>query len=325
MRGVEFARHAMQRAWATAGAAASAAVALAARLTSAIVSLLALPVRQESLMPFERDGFLSRAEPSRVELIRERHAPWFAVVERLNRLAMSVLLSEVPKLSEELYVATLYARAVTMFQGAVMLAERGLGAESRTLVRGCAETAIALGAVRRDKTFFAKIDEDHDKHRVAAANDLLKLPLEDPNITAEQRKALQLVIAEVSSQYQVPHPLRINCADAAITAAMTDLYTTVYRQTSADAAHVSLQALNRHVTTDAGGNITGFRFHPEIDGASDTLSAAIAALLAATDAKLLGLPASDANSELRAILGEWSKLVDAQRAAEATNGAPPSP
>jgi hypothetical protein len=264
-------------------------------------------------MSFEQSGFLQSDDASRIAQTRQRHAAWFAFVEKLNRLAMSVLSREVPKVREELYVAMLYARAVSMFQGAVLLSERGMGAEARTLVRACAETAIALGCARLDPTFPGRLDEDHDRDRVAQANELLQLPETDPNISPAQRADLRRVIAEVSSQYK-QGPRRIKWASAAVTAAMTDLYFTVYRQTSGDAAHVSLRSLDRHVAVDSAGTIHGFRYQPDIDGVPDTLSAAIAALLHASEAKLRGL-ADAATTELRTLSREWSALVAAQDAA----------
>jgi hypothetical protein len=268
-------------------------------------------------MSFDQSGFLQGDDAPRVAQVRQRYAPWFAFIDRLNRLAMSVLSREVPKVREELYVAILYARAVSMFQGAVLLSERGMGAEARTLVRGCAETAIALGCVRLDPTFFDRLDEDHDRDRVAQANELLQLPETDPNISPAQRADLRRVIAEVSSQYQ-QGPRRIKWASAAVTAAMTDLYLTVYRQTSGDAAHVSLRSLDRHVAADSTGTIHGFRYQPDIVGVPDTLSAAIAALLHASEVKLRGL-ADTATTEMSTLSREWSALVEAQ------NGAPASP
>jgi hypothetical protein len=237
-------------------------------------------------LPFRTEGFLSNDAPWVAET-REHHAPWFALAGNLNRLAMSVLFREVPKVPAEIYVATLYARALEMFQGAVLLAERGMSAESRTLVRACAETAIALGCARRDKTLFEQLDEDHDKHRLSLANELLRLPESDPNISAEQRVNLRTLIAQVSAQYKGAPPRRINWATAASTAGMTDLYMTVYRNTSSDAAHVSIRALDRYVHSDASGAIVGFVFKPAIDEADETLKAGIAALLHATG-KALG-------------------------------------
>jgi Family of unknown function (DUF5677) len=260
-------------------------------------------------MPIEDSGFLT-GNPPWVSQIRTQHKPWFDLITMLNRLAMSVLLREAPKVPEELYVATLYARAVTMFQGAVLLAERGMAAESRTLVRGCAETAIALGCTRRDKTFPRQLDDDHDRHRVAMANDILNLPAEDPNVSAMQRDDLRRLIAEVSAQHAPSGPRKINWAVASSRAAMTDLYLTVYRQTSGDAAHVSLRSMDRHVVSDASGTITGFQFRPYPEEVADTLSSAIAALFHATEARLLGLGDTASDDALRGLALEWRTLVE---------------
>lgn len=261
-------------------------------------------------LPFQTEGFLSADAPW-VSQTHERHAPWFALAGKLNRLAMSVLLREVPKVPAELYIATLYARAVEMFQGATLLAEPGMSAESRTLVRACAETAIALGCARRDKAFFEQFDEDHDKHRLSLANEILRLPESDPNVSAEQRADLRTLIAQISAQYKGAPPRRINWATAAITAGMTDLYTTVYRDTSSDAAHVSIRALDRRVHSDASGAILGFVFKPDIDETAENLKAGIAALLHATEAKLLGLGDAASETGLRQVFLEFRAFVEA--------------
>jgi hypothetical protein len=261
------------------------------------------------IMPFHDSGFLSSDAPW-VQQNRQRHAPWFDLVAKLNRFAVSVLLREVRRVPEELYVATLYARAVTMFEGAVLLAEIGMAAESRTLVRGCAETAIAIGCTRLDKTFLRRLDEDHDKHRVAMANDLLRLPEDDPNISPEQRADLSRLIAEVTAQYGHQRPKGINWADASNTAAMTDLYLTVYRRTSGDAAHVSLQSLDRHIASNDSGAIAGFQFRPFLEDTVDTLSSAIAALCHATEAKVRGLGDAAVDATLIEITRAWRTLVE---------------
>ena len=126
----------------------------------------------------------------------------------------------------------------------------------------------------------------------------------------DERAKLRGFVAGLAAQYAPPHPQRINWAGAAITAGLTDLYMTVYRETSGDAAHVSLKSLERHVVIDKEGTIRGFRFHPEIEGVADTLSQAIAALLHATEAKLLGGGDAEADEQLLALTREWSGLID---------------
>jgi hypothetical protein len=92
---------------------------------------------------------------------------------------------------------------------------------------------------------------------------------------------------------------------------MTDLYLTVYRKTSGDAAHVTLNALDRHVVSDASGNLVGFHFGPFPKDTVDTLSSAIAALYHATEARLLGLNDAAADAVLLALTREWRVLVEA--------------
>jgi hypothetical protein len=86
---------------------------------------------------------------------------------------------------------------------------------------------------------------------------------------------------------------------------------TVYRQTSGDATHVSLKSLDRHLVSDANGNLVGFQFSPAFGETVDTLSASIAAMLHATEAKLLGLEETAANDSLLALVREWNVLVEA--------------
>jgi hypothetical protein len=271
-------------------------------------------------MSFTDAGFLTSDDSAQIAQIRQRHASWFAFIDKVNRFAMSLLLVERPRVREELFAATMFARAVTLFQGAVLMAERGMATEARTLVRGCAESAIALWGTRLDQTFIARLAEDDDKYRIATANDLLtNLPPDDPHISAEQRASLWGVIDEVSNRYTRPHPLRINWAVAAIKARLVPLYLTVYRRTSSDAAHVSLRALERHVAFDAQEEITGFCFQPDIEGVPNTLTAAIGSLLHATEAKLYGLSNAAANEKVRSLTREWGAL---NSALNRSNGGP---
>jgi hypothetical protein len=92
---------------------------------------------------------------------------------------------------------------------------------------------------------------------------------------------------------------------------MTDLYLTVYRETSGDAAHVTLRSLERHIVSDTSGNIVGFQFRPHPEEVAETLSASIAALLYATEAKILGLGDTATDQALRRLTLEWRALVEA--------------
>jgi hypothetical protein len=70
----------------------------------------------------------------------------------------------------------LYRRALQSFQGAVLMAERGMIADALTLVRSCAETAIARGSVAGDEKFVDALVEAHDEAILTYSNVLLNDP-----------------------------------------------------------------------------------------------------------------------------------------------------
>ena len=128
-------------------------------------------------------------------------------------------------------------------------------ADALTLVRSCAETAIAIGAVGNDQKFADALVEDHHRHRMTYANALLNDPDSLPFLTREQISDFEQVVADLKKQYPPAGPKSIRWEQAAIKAKMTDLYITIYRMTSSDAVHTTVNALDRRVETDDRGKI----------------------------------------------------------------------
>jgi hypothetical protein len=102
------------------------------------------------------NGFLSADLHSRVSDIRGRHADWFSHAENLNRFAQRIAITQREFSSERglgddhvLALLLLY-RALNNFQATVLMAERGMIVEARTLARSCLETAIWLAAIKTD-------------------------------------------------------------------------------------------------------------------------------------------------------------------------------
>jgi Family of unknown function (DUF5677) len=62
-------------------------------------------------------------------------------------------------------VALLFGRALTSLQSVVILAERGLSADSRTVLRAAAETTIVLCAVAADAGVADQLVLRHQWHR----------------------------------------------------------------------------------------------------------------------------------------------------------------
>ena len=101
---------------------------------------------------FKTEGFLAPSLASSIANIKRDFAPWFGAAEAFVSLGMQVLPAvKADQTSyQQLVAAALYGRALTSFQAAYVLTERGMLADARTVVRAAAETAIILSAVVKD-------------------------------------------------------------------------------------------------------------------------------------------------------------------------------
>lgn len=218
-----------------------------------------------------------------VRRIRALHAPWFAIADRVHAIALRAQPElEPPKTDNVLLVAAvLFSRGLTSFQAAYILAEHGMCADARTLVRSQAETTIFLVALA---VHGQRLIDLLVAREVVNKRKILAAWLEDPQavgaMTPEHRAQFATVLAEL----QRNHPGvkdEINVRQLAQSSGMTWLYNTAYRMLSSDSAHPSLQALEHHIKADAN-EILGLRFGPAPDLVADTLSGTVPSLLSAT-------------------------------------------
>jgi len=261
-------------------------------------------------MAFEDEGFLSSELTDWTTATRAQFKDWFELVYELNRDAMKLLsaIKPEPNQKREWVAALLYRRALQSFQGAVLMAERGMIADALTLARNCAETAIALGGVAVDERFIGDLIEDHHKHRLSYSSAILSDPESLPFLMPDQIKNLKQVVAEVKGLYQSPRPRRINWEQAAKKAKMTDLYITTYRMTSGDAVHTTVQALDRHIEPDEHGKIKSMTFRPETRDLGHALSVAANAVLHAMAAITRLFPSQEFEQTVQSRMWQWQEL-----------------
>lgn len=210
-------------------------------------------------------GFLTSAIAEWTKEAKERHKSWFDLASEVNRESMAVYDSVIPdpRNNRQLLGKLLYLRTLQSFQGAILLAERGMIPEARTLVRSCAESAIALGGAASIGDFHMQLQSAHDKHRKTlgkfAGKNAEMLSEEQKNIINQQNEALEN--QKVTG---------MNWEDVAIKSGMEVVYNLVYRLLSGDSAHVTMLALDRHLE-EGGAKIV---FGPTDRDLPETLSMA---------------------------------------------------
>lgn len=227
-------------------------------------------------------GFLA-ISPESIANIRRDNESWFAAAERFNELAMQVLRKVKPNGNSEQQVvgAALYGRALTSFQAALVLSERGMTADARTVVRAAAETVIVLSALTKDPSVCGLLLDRHVWHHAK----MHRVWLNDHEIKAELTPAecanVRDTLAAIEAEFPQSKTLKVDPMAIATLAVMGDvtvLYNSVFRATSGDAAHTTLDTLDRHVRIDAHGNILGMNFGPRTDDLAVTLSDAISVI-----------------------------------------------
>lgn len=235
------------------------------------------------------EGFLSPTIATSTVNIRTDFAPWFDVASAFNNLGMCVLpaVNADQTSNQQLVASALYGRTLTSFQATYILTERGMLADARTVVRAAAETVIVLCAVVKNPTVCDSLIVRHFWHHRKLRNAWLNDPQVRSKMTPQEFDAVKAMIADADTSHpQAKEQSRdpVNIEELAKKADRMVLYNAVYRATSGDAAHTSIDALNRHVRADAQGNVQGLKFGPEVCDLPATLSDAISVLGYALDA-----------------------------------------
>jgi len=269
----------------------------------------------------EHAGFLSPGLSTAVARIRRDFPDWFDAAEAFNDLAMRVLpaIKVDPSRNDQLVAATLFFRILTSFQSAILLSERGLMTDARTVIRSAAEAAIVLAALVKDPAVCDLLVDRHYVHHRKIRNAWLSDPLVATATAGPEIAAVKASLAEADSAHPRAVGMKkdpINLENLAKQAGVTDLYIAVYRDLSGDAAHASLDGLNRHVRVDSEGEIIGLKFGPDVAALPDTLSSAMSTIGHALHPllELFSLPQFEAELERR--VKAWSALVS-QKASSA--------
>jgi hypothetical protein len=216
-------------------------------------------------------------------------APWFDLAEDLSRFALDMLgTHEVPLGDRQRFaISPLFVRAHESFQAAVILAERAMLSDARTVLRSATEHAIALAAVAADPMFVDRLVAAHRKHQATTARQLLGDAECRENLSAEQVQKLEALLREINALKGQPgkEPKTINWADVA-QLHCKDLYHLIYRPLSADGTHSTVDSMNRYFEADAQMNITALRIAPDVSDPAeiaDTLSVACLIFMWAAD------------------------------------------
>ena len=153
--------------------------------------------------------------------------------------------------------AALYARALTLCQGALLLIENDRQLDFRVHARGVIEAAMYLIALDRNAAFVTMMKDDDYKSRHSRAG--LHLNAKDFNGTVDVRKMLEDFLAQ---GLQGAKAIQVSTL---LEGSEFDRLYRAYREISGDSAHVSITSLNRHYIENPADQSAMLIVHPPLD------------------------------------------------------------
>ncbi len=269
-------------------------------------------------MTLDQDAFLSDQIDGIAATVPLEVAPVeLDLALRANRFAVAV--ARVPRaflgLDSDIFAAALFGRSVQDFEAMVVLAKRGMRAQSRAMVRSTFETALYCTAACRDlvldkgrsnkksdvttNRFVEVLDESHQRFRSQMAVELQKMTEVTPELLAKLDGLLDIL--ESPGKYQ-----DINVKGLTEDLGLLDLYTLIYRPFSQD-AHPSATSLDHHVVS-SGGKITGLNIGPDYLQLADTLALGVCSLLVAARAFIGRFGVTSERDALEVLVADYKSL-----------------
>lgn len=211
---------------------------------------------------FEEKGFLSAGSANGIASLRAENADWFKLADDMNEVLMrsATAAMETVKTSSmapEAVAVRVLQRSCGSFQAVILLTERGMVAEGRSLARSLIENAFGIAALHDNPAEFMKLlKEDSEASRKRQANFILA---EDLIATGSSRSKLQDTVDAIGK----PSPMNIK--SLATLGPLTKLYLS-YQRLSDDATHLSARSLNRHIWTDPTRSGWNYKWGPGSQG-----------------------------------------------------------
>jgi hypothetical protein len=192
-------------------------------------------------------GFLSEEVDQAVPAILQANEKLFALANDVNHLIMAMAQEalntvQTGSMEDDAVLVRLLMRAAGFYQGALLMAERGMYVECRAMARSVIEVSLAVAAMDGDKaTFMQMLRDDHLKSRRNRYQTLLSHST-DP----DSRKALHTAIGQLEKSLSIMSPKALAALGPLEAAYFT------YQVLSDNAGHVSASSLDHFIEPQEG-------------------------------------------------------------------------
>ena len=220
-----------------------------------------------SMSSMEKSGFLSEQISQWIEKHRGENRQWFKLCANINEFSHSTMFNMTihNKHLPEIIVASLYARAMSNFQGIILMAERGMINEAKALLRCLLECMFAIVAIDKDKKIVNQFVLDDLLQRM----DYLKaykrnrgkgIPHHEGAPSMEE---IDNLLKDIKNQIERNHVKKFTRRDLAEKAGMVTTYDSAYKLLSGT-IHVNARDLEQYLDINEAGEIKRILWGPDV-------------------------------------------------------------
>jgi hypothetical protein len=202
----------------------------------------------------EKIGFLSGDIGTWIEKHRQENKEYFDLSEGLNELSQSLMLQLEPKKDkeQEVIVSLLYCRVISHFQGVIILAERGMTSEARSIIRGLLDAVFACCALAKNQELVKDFINDDLCQRLKIVNSFMSLPKDVKRRHKTSNSKLKALAKEIQQEIDEKSVKPLTSEFLAQKAGMQGHYHTMFSLLSSS-THSRARDLERYFQ-DADGN-----------------------------------------------------------------------
>jgi hypothetical protein len=214
-------------------------------------------------MSFDSNGFLGKQiDENRMDFV-QKHQDLFVFLEGLNQFAVEikdkfVIRNQNPR---ELIIGALYIKVLQSFESIIILSQRGLESDAKSILRVMLEAAFHLKAICIDEEFYKDYIKGDDYEKFKLYNRVSK---DDNGIFSSEIKKLvtneKIDNLKKTVWRRQENPLEIY--KVAQRALMYDFYQLVYGTMSAD-VHTSVRSIEKFYGLNDDGMVEYLYFAPQ--------------------------------------------------------------
>ena len=230
----------------------------------------------------ESDGFLSNQITYLIKKNWNQNSKWFNLCKEINIFSHTTMFNMIVhnKCKLELMVALLYIRSMSNFQGVIIMAERGMVNEAKTLLRCLLECEFAVVAIDKDKTIVDRLILDDRIQQLGKLNAIKRniengVPLPKDTFSIDE---INIFIKDVNSEIKKNNIKKFTTRELAEIAGLITTYDSAYKDLSST-IHVNVRDLEQYLELNKKREIKQLLSEPDVKEIGKILLTALTIIL----------------------------------------------